>query len=130
MLQRILAVAVVAGFCLGDAAVEQASAGVQGKTYKLQVTSSYGTQFQRIFTFKTDGSFSTDGNVSGTYTQTDYGFISFWSANASNGGGFELEYSGVQFLPFMIGEGSNNEGGAFVFFGLFNGPAAAPTRKK
>lgn len=129
MLQRILAVAVVAGCFLADASVDQASASVTGKKYKLQVSSNYGTQFQRIFNFKTDGSFTTDGDVSGSFTETDFGFISFWAANANNGGGFELEYSGVQFLPFVFGQGANNEGGTFVFFGLVNG-AADPVRSK
>ncbi len=129
MIQRILAVAIVAGCFLADSSIDQASAGVQGKKYNLQVASSYGTQFQRVFNFRTDGSFSTDGDVSGTFTQTDYGFISFWEANADNGGGFELGYSGVQFLPFIFGQGANNEGGAFVFFG-FVGGAADPARSK
>lgn len=126
MMQRLLAVAIVGACFLTGGLSREAAAGVSGNSYDVTVYLGFRNSSTDIWIFDVEGNFYTENdNYVGTYTETDFRFISTFEATASSpvmetGISEEpitVEYSGFSFGNVIFASGSSSEGTNYFVIG-------------
>jgi hypothetical protein len=126
MMQRLLAVAIVGACFLTGGLSREATAGVSGNTFDVTVYLGFRNSSTDFWIFDGEGNFYTENeNYRGTYTETDFRFISSFEATASSpvmetGISQEpitVEYSGFSFGNVIFASGSSSEGTNYFVIG-------------
>lgn len=126
MMQRLLAVAIVGACFLTGGLSREATAGVTGNTFEVTVYLGFRNSSTDFWIFNQEGVFQTENdNYVGTYTETDFRFISSFEATASapvveTGVSQEpvtVEFSGITIGNLILASGSSSEGTNYFVIG-------------
>ncbi len=96
-----------------------AHADVKGKTFPVNVYTSFATSFSDNLTFGDGGSpamgpFTSQQGGAGTWQETNIGPLAIWSCFFVDGSQFRVDLGGLQYGTFLIGTGGSNEGDRYL----------------
>lgn len=134
MWRRESFLALAAMFFMANFAAQSASAGVQGKNFEVIVITSADEILDDVWSFGFEGEFAIGlDQLVGGYEQSDFGFIAIFSASASDGEAYSVEFSGLQISSYIIATGTSSQTESFVVIGKATTPPPPPSsgfRKK
>lgn len=131
MWRRKSLLAFAAAFFMANIAAQSAWAGVQGKEFEVIVITSSDEILDDLWSFGFEGEFSIGvDQLVGGYEQTDFGFLAIFSASASDGEEYSVEFSGLQISSYIIATGTSSQTESFVVIGKAAAPQPPSTRRR